>query len=350
MSLPFVRAALALLLLPLPLQASPVVPGEQFVRKDWMAACDNSLACTAVSLAPDGDTDPPQIVIERGSGAEEVMVRIQTNAIRTGPYRIRIDRRIVASGSVAAGEGAMKITGSSALALARAMGRGQRMVIDDGSRTILAQRTLAGAAAALNHIDIMQNRARTPKALFATGKRAFAPRSAPLPAIIARRIGKQATLPDAGTIVGVIERSKCTDEPMAVTENSAISLGRTDGKRKVLVLISCGAGAYNMTFAPYVGNSADGRKWSFAPAAFDYPAKPDERMDGAIILSNVDWDAATQTLSAFHKGRGLGDCGESRRYVWDGEMFRLLELRAMDECRGSAEWPVTWRATVDYRD
>jgi hypothetical protein len=31
-------------------------------------------------------------------------------------------------------------------------------------------------------------------------------------------------------------------------------------------------------------------------------------------------------------------------------MFRLIEARAMDECRGVAEWPVVWRARVEYRD
>lgn len=350
MSLPFARAALAFLLLPLPLFAAPVQPGEQFVHKDWMAACDNSFACSAIALAPDGQNDAPQIVIDRGSGTEAVSVRIHIEAPGPGDYRIRVNRRIIASGSLASGEWPIRIEGEKALTLARAIGRGQTVTIDDGQGRLLGKRTLDGSAAALIHIDAIQNRARTRQALFAVGKRAAAPRAAALPTIVAQRIGKQAPLPDAGTIVGVIEGSKCTDEPMAVTENSAISLGRADGKRKVLVLISCGAGAYNMSFAPYIGTSNDGRKWGFAPARFDYPEKPDEGMDGVTLLSNVDWDATAQQLSAFHKGRGLGDCGRAQRYVWDGEMFRLLELRAMDECRGSIEWPVIWRASVEYRD
>jgi len=350
MSLPFARAVLASLLLPLPLFAAPVQPGEQFVHKDWMAVCDNSFACSAIALAPDGVTDAPQIVIERGSGEEAVTVRIRIDAPQPGEYRIRVGRRIIASGAIASGEWPIRIEGETALTLARAIGRGQTITIDDGKGKLLGKRTLDGSAAALRHIDATQNRARTRQALFATGKRTLTPRIAALPAIVARRIGKQAPVPDAGTIVGVIDGSKCTDEPMAVTENSAISLGRADGKRKVLVLISCGSGAYNMSFAPYVGTSNDGRKWAFAPARFDYPDKPDEAMDGVTLLSNVDWDAPTQQLNAFHKGRGLGDCGRTQRYVWDGEMFRLLELRAMDECRGSIEWPVIWRASVEYRD
>ncbi len=55
MSLSFVRAALAAMVISVPLAASPVKLAEQFFHKDWSAVCDNSLACTAVSLSPDGE-------------------------------------------------------------------------------------------------------------------------------------------------------------------------------------------------------------------------------------------------------------------------------------------------------
>jgi len=350
MSLSFVRAALAAMVISVPLAASPVKLGEQFFHKDWSAVCDNSLACTAVSLAPDGKVEAPQIVIERGSGDDAVTVRIRVNVARPGDYRILVGQRLVASGSFVSGDWPIIIVGSKALPLVREIGRGKKIVIDDGKGMLLGQRTLDGSAAALTHIDALQNRARTQQALFAKGKRVLTPRALPVPQIVARRIGKQASLPDAGTIVGVIESSQCTDEPMAVTENSAMSLGRTEGKHKVLVLVSCGSGAYNMSIAPYIGISADRRNWTFAPARFDFPEKPDAGMDGATLLSNATWDAATQQITAFHKGRGLGDCGQAQSYVWDGAMFRLIEARAMDQCQGVADWPVVWRARVEYRD
>ena len=49
------------------------------------------------------------------------------------------------------------------------------------------------------------------------------------------------------------------------------------------------------------------------------------------------------------KGRGLGDCGTRRTYVWDGARFRLTFQAQMDECRGSIDWIPTWRARAVRR-
>jgi Protein of unknown function (DUF1176) len=45
-----------------------------------------------------------------------------------------------------------------------------------------------------------------------------------------------------------------------------------------------------------------------------------------------------------YKGRGLGDCGSSQNFVWDGTMFRLVEARVMGECRGAADFLTVFRA------
>lgn len=351
MSLSFVRAALAAMVISVPLAASPVKLGEQFFHKDWSAVCDNSLACEAISLMPDGDGgEGPQIIIRRGSGDAAVSVRIQFAEPTGGRYRVLVGGRVAASGTQAAGDWPIMVDGDAALKLVRAIARGRTLSIEDGNGVLVGKRELAGSAAALNRIDAIQNRAGTRQALSATGRRVKPLKLVPLPVVEAKRIGKQGLLPDAATIVGVVEGSKCATEPSAVTENSAVSLGRADGQRRALLLVSCGSGAYNAASAFYFGTSADGKRWDFVPARFDYPEKPDEGMDGATLLSNVAWDASRQQLDAFHKGRGLGDCGQAQSYVWDGAMFRLIEARAMDECRGVAEWPVVWRARVQFRD
>jgi Protein of unknown function (DUF1176) len=64
------------------------------------------------------------------------------------------------------------------------------------------------------------------------------------------------------------------------------------------------------------------------------------------LLVNSDWDAATQTISSYAKGRGLGDCGSSESWVWDGTSFRLTRATVMGECRGSLDWIPVWRAEV----
>lgn len=348
MSLYFVRTLVAGSLLAAPAFAGPVTLGEQFFHKDWAAACDNSLACEAVSLAPDGNmSDAPWVRIARESGADAVTVQIGLPDPKGDRYRILIDGRLVDTGSLSKNEWAIDVASRNALKLARAIGRGRKMLILGADGTKLGERSLNGSAAALIHIDHLQNRAWTRSALLRTGKRTLRTKSAPLPVVTAQPIGKVAAVPDAGTIIGVVENSGCTEDPQAVTENSAISLGKRDGVNQALVLVSCGSGAYNMAMASYVGTSTDGKKWNFAPARFDFPEKPNAGIGGVTLQSNPQWDAASQQLSSFHKGRGIGDCGTSARYVWDGIQFRLVEAKGMDQCSGARSWLTLWRANVD---
>ena len=62
------------------------------------------------------------------------------------------------------------------------------------------------------------------------------------------------------------------------------------------------------------------------------------------MLVNASWDAKTGQLMSYAKGRGLGDCGSSQSYVWDGSTFRLIEMRMMNQCRGAWDWIPLWRA------
>jgi hypothetical protein len=62
-------------------------------------------------------------------------------------------------------------------------------------------------------------------------------------------------------------------------------------------------------------------------------------------MINADFDPKTMVLNAFEKGRGLGDCGVLRNYLWDGKSFQPLEIDYMPECRGveADAWPALHR-------
>ncbi len=61
-------------------------------------------------------------------------------------------------------------------------------------------------------------------------------------------------------------------------------------------------------------------------------------------LVNALWNPAARKLATYSKGRGLGDCGVTQHYVWDGSRFRLIDQAEMQECRGSADFIQTWIA------
>lgn len=65
------------------------------------------------------------------------------------------------------------------------------------------------------------------------------------------------------------------------------------------------------------------------PLAFQGNPAPDDPTD---MLTEPDFEPATGTLSTFAKGRGLGDCGLTARWIWDGDTFKLSALRP--------QWPV----------
>lgn len=352
MSLPFVTAVSVGALLTMPLDAAPIELGKQFFRKDWAAACDNSFSCEAISLLGDNqdDSSPTINVTRSNDSVATTEVKISLAEPKGDRFRILIDGRLVASGLLAKGEYPIRLQGTDAMKLVRAMGRGRKLVVRSADNAPLGELSLNGTAAAFTHIDAVQNRARTRNALFASGRKILVPKTAPTPTVIAQRIGKQEAIPDAGAIVGLVESSACAETRVGVTEDAAYSLGKHAGTYKALVMLSCGNGAYNFSSAPFVGISADGKKWKFSPARFDYPAEASAELGGIHLLVNSSWDAETQQVSSYAKGRGWGDCGSAETYIWDGDMFRLIDAFAMEECRGSTEWMRLWRAKVEFKN
>jgi hypothetical protein len=106
----------------------------------------------------------------------------------------------------------------------------------------------------------------------------------------------------------------------------------------------CWRGAYNETYAFFVYREGEGRA---APAVFQQATLRGEEAT-SNTLTNPDFNRKALTLGFFDRGRGLGDCGQEGRYVWDGRQFALLELTSMPACRGVllTDWPPTWRARV----
>lgn len=335
-----------------PLSAAPAPQlGQQKFHGDWAAACDNRLNCQAVSMpAEELPPDRLTIVLGRDARSGDVTIELAFPETASDRYRLLIDGRVADTGAIPSGaDKSVKVTGQDALRLARMLAMGTRAVLKDGAGKELGRLSLTGSRKAMAHIDQVQNRAGTSNALAITGRKKLRAKWAPAPVIEAKRIVPTGNIPNAAALVALAEGSECKDARFTVTEDSAYSLGTVDGKARALVLISCGAGAYNFSTAIYTGTETAAGKWDFGPAPFDYDGNgnPDAKVP---ILINTNWDAATQTLDSFHKGRGVGDCGTSLSYVWDGVMFRLTSAAGMEECRGSLDWMTLWHADVKLVD
>ena len=328
--------------------SAPVAPkpGSLESYKDWTIGCDNRNRCEAVALLPEGGDwpDTPVLLgIARSAGPDAAAEMWIDHDERYGraAISILIDGRKLAGATSDGATAALR--GPQVAALALAMARGGVMEVRAGKR-VIGRPSLAGSAAALRYMDARQGRAGTTTALVATGKLGpTAVRSAPVAPAIKRVAIPAGPAPTALwreelTAIGAL--TGCADEMRDGPVPELYRLSRTE----MLVIVPCGAGAYNMTSVPLIATGVPGRR-AFHNAVFDF--QPGWSEAGAKpMLVNARFAPEASRLESYAKGRGLGDCGGSEAYVWDGTRFRLVEARAMGECRGSWHWITTWSAQV----
>jgi hypothetical protein len=320
--------------------------GETSV-KDWDAVCDNVGTCTAFGLTSEDSDGDSYIRITRPAGDDAgLSVLLVYDAPDTqGAQTVAL----ALDGKPIAGFGAVKLSGSDigaratltgapALALVEALRDGQQLSFNAGGKD-LADVSLAGSAAILLWVDAQQGRVGTVTALIKQGPKpaAAVPGPRPAPLIPVAAPVEQAGLPKHAPR-GLAEKDpNCDVEPDK--DEASMDLVARLTPRTVLYGPICDLAAYNELMIFFVGDEKGGhlRKLTF-------PEPPGTAADD--FLMNIDFDAKTQTLKAFAKGRGVGDCGSEASWVWDGHAFQLLRETAMTECRRvlSQDWATTYVA------
>ena len=108
-----------------------------------------------------------------------------------------------------------------------------------------------------------------------------------------------------------------------------------------LVEVPCWAAAYNFgsilfvvdARAPAKARLLSLRTWSGGALSETYD------------LTLPQFDPSTRVLRSYHKGRGVGDCGESGQWLWTGSRFKLTGYWNKPDCDGkvftrAAKWRV----------
>ncbi|RYY32195.1 MAG: DUF1176 domain-containing protein, partial [Sphingomonadales bacterium] len=259
------RAMLILATLALAQAAPQQGPMKNF--GDWVVACDNVKRCEMTSLLPEGgdwSDDGWQMAVSRDAGPG-------------GPWTVELDGDGPASGVRLYVEGAptasaaavwrgTRFTGGDALAIVGAMANGKAAVVRDGAGKQIGRISLSGTSASLRFIDAEQGRAGTVSAAVATGTKpaSAVPAAPPLPVIVSvRATGTSAALSDA-LLDQLWTQSDCAenyeDGNRPGVDRHALGGGAT------LVLIPCGAGAYNFSSVPYIVTAGQARVAAFDSA------------------------------------------------------------------------------------
>jgi len=335
--------------------------------RDWWAACDNLRNCSAYGYDTQL-TGGAYLRVERGGapGAkpkialavfveEGVKFRLAFDdpALPGLPADVQTGEEINASDMrrVVLAEG-------NADALIASLRKAKEIVvtrIDPPGRTSetqVSKISLSGAVAAMLWIDEQQKRLDTTTALIRRGDR---PESSvppqPKPPVIVAAKGLSGAAADKKPP----ERDEAAIRKKAVQQcgeddegelEEAIALS-TD---TFLYPIRCpgSSGAYNFSYTFLIAKA--GQPQSARSAKFRMPkiAGKQQDADSEEFLVNPDFSNVDMTMLSFNKGRGIGDCGDEERWVWDGKTFHLAETRSMPHCRGisSEDWPTLYRAEV----
>jgi hypothetical protein len=330
---------------PLLLAAAAAVPqpAELKTFQDWTVGCDNGGACHAVALMPeDWPDDGLTMSVRRGpeAGAQPVLafeIGADSNAAAVSADGKRLPVRLIGA------EGQTRVAPADSAAMIGALRSAARLQLQAADGKPLGTVSLKGASAALLYMDEKQRRTGTATALVRPGTRPAAGLTAPpLPVVTARPLSSARPLAlTAAGLAALRRKHGCTiDEVGGPDEAESAALGPAE----TLLLLACGSGAYNISYVPFVLRRGPGPVRAEL-AAFDLkPAWWAE--EGKPMLVNAGWDKESGLLTSFAKGRGVGDCGTSASYAWDGRAFRLVEQAEMGECRGSVDYITTWRARV----
>ena len=337
--------------------AAPVAPApalqitsETKTFRDWSVTCGNDGTCWAFGFTSGNNGGWVRIALAPGPDARpQVVFGYWPDSDAKGSARIglTIDGRNFAADLNDASEDDAPIgqIPGDARPVIDALAQGKVMTVRGVSTQDIS---LHGAAAALLWIDEKQGRLDTPTALMRRGEKpaSTVPIAPPLPTVTPAPSADQSGFGDQNQTVPAALRSRtevgtCLKESVVPDVSDMVMSARLDARTE-LWAVPCGSGAYNVTHHWYV-TGPGGR--DARPAILLGTSGPADNTSPDNWTVNGQYDPGSRTLSAFAKGRGIGDCGTLQTWTWTGQRFVLKEESTMGECAGvpSDFWPVAWR-------
>lgn len=336
-----------LLLLGIALQVSAEPEKTPLYReiKDWVVACDNVRACEAVNAPDDGMGNPLIVHVRRGAGPDGLL-RVRLEYSTEGPQPpLLLDGKPMSESLMKGIQAKTEenyqtrfAEGDAAVALLQAWRDGQSIQLkgDDDSHV-----SLDGLGDALALMDSVQGRLDTVTALIKPGSRPATdvPAAAPLPTITPFPGAKPLDEDERAKIVQAVMADPDPSDEGSADDGSQPPAGAAFAlnDQEALVVVSSECAAYNCDYTLYRVSRSDPSK----QADLQLQALPGT---DASVSGSVNFDEHTGRLSYLDKGRGVGDCGETASWIFDGSKFQLADFSTMGRCSGIApgDWPAQW--------
>jgi Protein of unknown function (DUF1176) len=317
----------------------------------WLVACDNVGDCEAIGF---DETEASLVIhIYRDAGPNsEISITIE--GAGSQPFdQFMIDGKKVALSSQAwlsSKDDGYKITSKNndtALKFIASIRNAERIGFFN-SNTPENSMSLKGLSAALLLTDEVQGRLGSQNAFIRKGN---TPESAitaarPLPQLKARTYrGKpidellaKKVLTSIRKQFSILLKKEDCDTFSENTFDEASLLSASEA----IAFIECTRGAYQNYFLVFRTPVNDLKK----ATQLRLPMEPGKPIETAI--GNASYDANTGILSAYGKGRGLFDCGDTTDWVFDGRNFLLANHTFLGRCGGTTpgEFPSLWRSEI----
>jgi len=358
------RTSVARRLLPVALFACAVLAGgpasaqmKQF--RDWLAACDNLRTCSAYGFDADQGGHAYVMLTRDGAADAGLHVTIAVDVQEGSKFKVSFDDPALGGlpAEAVAGETnndndlkRLVISDPKAVAtLVASLRKAKKLVVTridapgaTASDPARSEISLTGVVAAMLWMDDQQKRVGTVTALVGRGNKPATAVPAPpaLPVVTAVKI-PPGPKPDKAPAAAVAKARAACEDKKITEEDDATRLGAD----QVMYWFGCHdkSGAYNFYSALVIAERGKPVRELELKLPRELVTKDN---NGVEMPINPGFDESTQTLSLFDKGRGIGDCGESSDWAWDGRAFRLIGYRQMPSCTGVApgDWPVLYRA------
>lgn len=313
-----------------------------FYHNDWQLVCDNTRTCRAAGYQADEDTLTMSVLLTRKAGAGEKV----TGELQLGDFDAEVTQKLPKAvnlqmningktfGEIAINTGSDKallaeLNDSQTAALVKSLAKSSKITFlaDD----LVWHLSDKGAAAVLLKMDEFQGRINTQSALIKKGSESgdkVLP-ALPVPVVTAVKVNpdpkNEPVLSDSEkkelqkTLLASLKDDDCCFPAEQGTENeqseSELSVIRLNDQ-KLLVSMLCWRAAYNEGYGYWVINQAK-------------PYQP-------VLVTTSGTDYSDGIISAYQKGRGIGDCISSEQWVWDGKAFVQTSSMTTGLCKAVA--------------
>lgn len=323
-----------LLAISLSTQAAP--PTElRFSHNDWEISCDNTRTCRAAGYQVSDSDDAPgiSVLLTRKAGPRQAIQGellignfVEDKALAKLPSVMKLSMRVNGRniGQVVVHKDSFLASLSEAqvAALISALPRNSSIEWSLGKyRWKLSDK---GAAAVLLKMDEFQGRIGTPGAIIKKGSLNENSVLAPIPMPVVQAVALTKTRPSDELLATMHAAELRRALSSANLENVCSTLSEGDDElsivrlsnTKLLASIKCWQGAYNTGYAYWVIND----KPPYLP----------------ILVTENGTDFTKSSITASHKGRGIGDCWYSESWTWDGKTFVKTESLSTGMCKAVA--------------